>query len=275
MIRGDGDGWVELADGTRRWGLFGAAGLLLHAADAAGTGHVLLQHRALWSHMGGTWGVPGGARDSGESSLQAALREFGEEVAGPLDGALPSAVHRQDHTVWTYDTVFAQLPELRAYSRGNTESAEIRWVPVEKVPSLKLLPAFAATWPLLLSALDRRLVLVVDARGTTRDPAPLRDALAEAARTGIESALLPQVPRLMALHRWFPRVRLLVPRPGLAPAPGVEVAAGDAAPGPPAPEGTAELVLTDDPDLRAAHTERGAVGAPLGLLDTLIGAPRP
>lgn len=287
MSRGDGDGWIELPDGTRRWGLFGASGLLLHATDAAGTGHVLLQHRAWWSHMGGTWGVPGGARDSGESSLQAALREFGEEVAGPLDGARPSAIHRQDHAVWTYDTVFARISELRTFTRGNTESADIRWVPVEKVPSLNLLPAFGATWPQMRSALEQRLLLIVDARSLPSGAAPLRDALAEAARTGVDAALLPPVPPLTALYRWFPRVRLLVERPGPVSVPGVEVVAPDSEPasGPPEPGGpitsaplhTTTLVLTDDPELRAAHAAQGAAWAPIGLLDPLLadtGTPR-
>ena len=53
-----GDGWVEIGDGRRFWGRFGAAGLLLRDPD----GRVLLQHRATWSHFGDTWGLPGGAR---------------------------------------------------------------------------------------------------------------------------------------------------------------------------------------------------------------------
>ncbi|WP_367882359.1 hypothetical protein [Rathayibacter oskolensis] len=56
-----GDGWVEIGDGRRFWGRFGAAGLLLR--DPAG--RVLLQHRVSWSHFGDTWGsraVPGTRR---------------------------------------------------------------------------------------------------------------------------------------------------------------------------------------------------------------------
>lgn len=66
-VRGDGDGWVVSDTGAAFWGRFGAAGLLLRAPDPGGTAAVLLQHRAAWSHQGGTWGLPGGARDSHET----------------------------------------------------------------------------------------------------------------------------------------------------------------------------------------------------------------
>src|SRR4051812_42191040 len=96
MLRG-GDGWVRCASGHRHWGRFGAAGLLVRAgadtADPFDSGNpgtpanaaegrplILLQHRALWSHHGGTWGLPGGARDPGETAITAALREAAEET---------------------------------------------------------------------------------------------------------------------------------------------------------------------------------------------------
>ena len=65
-MRGDGDGWVPDPDGSRYWGVHGAAGLLLLAPLPDGVTGVLLQHRAAWSHQGGTWALPGGARDSHE-----------------------------------------------------------------------------------------------------------------------------------------------------------------------------------------------------------------
>ena len=65
------------------WGRHGAAGLLLRAPRPDGTPAVLLQHRAPWSHQGGTWGLPGGARDSHETAEQAAVREAHEEAGLP------------------------------------------------------------------------------------------------------------------------------------------------------------------------------------------------
>ena len=76
--RDPGDAWVEGSRG-KFWGRFGAAGVL---AYDPGKG-VLLQHRALWSHNGGTWGLPGGALNQGEDAVTGALREAPEAAAMP------------------------------------------------------------------------------------------------------------------------------------------------------------------------------------------------
>ena len=80
LVHGDGDGWVISDSGAHYWGRYGAAGLLLRAPRTDGTPAVLLQHRAVWSHQGGTWGLPGGARDSHETPEQTAVREACEEA---------------------------------------------------------------------------------------------------------------------------------------------------------------------------------------------------
>ncbi|MGV9676289.1 NUDIX hydrolase [Nocardia sp. NPDC003482] len=149
-MRGDGDGFVTNPDGSRNWGLFGAAGLLLRAPRPEGGAVVLLQHRAPWSHQGGTWALPGGARDSHESSVHAAVREAQEET-----GIDPQAVRVRACRVtatmpsgWTYTTVVADVTEVLP-TTANKESAELAWVPEEQVTDRPLHPAFAAAWPSL------------------------------------------------------------------------------------------------------------------------------
>lgn len=155
----DGNGWVECELGHRHWGLHGAAGLVLHTVDADGTLRVLLQHRAEWCHHGGTWGLPGGARDSHESVEAAALREAVEETA--LDGAKVRLRHTfvDDHGGWSYTTVYADcLTQLETVP--NEESAALEWVATDRVADLPLHPGFGHTWPAVQL---RPLVLVVDA----------------------------------------------------------------------------------------------------------------
>ena len=146
---GSGDGWAFCAQGHRHWGVHGAAGLLLRARDDLGVRHVLLQHRAGWSHEGGTWALPGGARHHHESPEQAALREAAEEVAVDLADLRLVACHLEDHGGWSYVTVVAECPSLRRAAPGNGETLEVRWVAEPAVPLLPLHPAFAAAWPLL------------------------------------------------------------------------------------------------------------------------------
>jgi len=159
-VRGDGNGWTWCALGHRHWGRYGAAGLLLRRDDPAGsvTGSVirgdsaapsvLLQHRAAWTSDGGTWSLPGGARDSHESVIQAALREAHEEAG--IDRAAVAVVGewQDDHGGWSYTTVIAEvIGPLRLVP--NAESAELRWVSEPDVAAFALHPGFAGSWPSL------------------------------------------------------------------------------------------------------------------------------
>jgi 8-oxo-dGTP diphosphatase len=156
-VRGDGDGWVVSDTGAWFWGKYGAAGLLLRAPHHKGSATVLLQHRATWSHQGGTWGLPGGARDSHETVEQAAIREAHEEAG--LSGGLLTVrtkvitqeVFGKDDAYWSYTTVIADAPEQLA-TTPNRESAELRWVAEGDVTDLPLHPGFAASWARLRTA---------------------------------------------------------------------------------------------------------------------------
>lgn len=147
-MRGDGDGWVVCDGGHRHWGRHGAAGLLLRH----GVGRkreVLMQLRADWSHHGGTWGLPGGARDSSETPEQAALREAAEEAG--VDPLLVQVVtsYADDHGGWVYVTVIANCDQRLAARPTGGESADVRWVPEPEVRSLSLHPGLASAWPRL------------------------------------------------------------------------------------------------------------------------------
>lgn len=147
-MRGDGDGWVVSETGAAYWGRHGAAGLLLRAPHVDGSAAVLLQHRAPWSHQGGTWGLPGGARDSHETAEEAAVREAHEEAGLAPDRlvvrtTVVTATASGSH--WTYTTVIADAPE-QLETVPNRESAELRWVPEDEVITLPLHPGFAASW---------------------------------------------------------------------------------------------------------------------------------
>lgn len=158
-VRGDGNGWVVCSLGHRHWGRYGSAGLLLRSLDAGGDVHVLMQHRAPWTHDGDTWGIPGGARDSHESPPEAAVREAGEEAGIVPADVRVREVQRDDHGGWVYDTVIAEATRP-VDPVANAESAELRWVREPDVDLLALHPGFARSWPLLRA---RPVTVVIDA----------------------------------------------------------------------------------------------------------------
>lgn len=281
--RGDGDGWVWCDLGHRHWGLFGAAGLLLRRPGAAGVDEVLLQHRAGWSHHGGTWGLLGGARHSGETAVAAALREAGEEGGLAPTGLDVHGRYDEMHGGWGYTTVLATAPVSTSARPTGGESIDVAWVPVDEVTALPLHPGFADAWPSLRAAL-RPVTLVVDAANVVgarpdgwwrdREGAARRlvTAGARIADHGLPAAALPAELGRRALTTVWPRVVVVVE--GRAAA-----VAADPPPGPPwvqvvaaggsgddrvvaeaaarAPEGPV-LVVTADRALRGRVAAHGA-----------------
>lgn len=168
VMIGDGNGWAA-GPGARVWGRFGAAGLMLLAAEGReGDPLVLMQHRALWTNNGGTWALPGGARDSHETVVEAAVRETVEECS--LEPSLIEVLHEQVTAGpfpadpaqpelaggWTYTTVIARTTTggpLRTFP--NEESVELRWVRLSELSDLPLMPAFAKSLPELVQAIRR------------------------------------------------------------------------------------------------------------------------
>lgn len=212
-MRGDGDGWAFGPDGRRHWGRHGAAGLLLRAPGADGAARVLLQHRAAWSHEGGTWSIPGGARDSHEDAVSAAVREAGEECG--LDGAriaVRGALRTAgDDATWSYTTVVADAAEALG-TTANRESVELAWVPEAEVAARELHPAFAQAWPGLRAGPLRLVVDMANLVGSRpdgwwRDRAGAADRMLDALAAGL--------PRTMPLDGaggfgWLTRVVAVV-----------------------------------------------------------------
>jgi 8-oxo-dGTP pyrophosphatase MutT (NUDIX family) len=148
-VRDAGDAWVFGPNGEKFWGRFGAAGLLVWHRSLG----ILLQHRVGWSHFGGTWGLPGGARKEGESAIDGALREAAEEATVPAAVLRVIRTSVLDLGYWSYTTVVAEATEEFEPVIADAESAELRWVAVDEVETLDLHPGFAAAWPELRTAL--------------------------------------------------------------------------------------------------------------------------
>lgn len=197
----DGDGFVECGLGHRHWGKYGAAGLLVHHNDL-----VLLQHRSEQSLGANTWGLFGGARDSDEDPVTAALRETSEEST--LDTALlhVRGVINEDHGGWGYDTVVADIDTLPDVAPRSWETRGARWVPADELTDLDLFPPFARSWPRVQHAM-RRTVLIVDTANVmgSRNDGWWRD------RHGAATRLRDQIDRLTE----FPLKPFDVARPEL------------------------------------------------------------
>ncbi|WP_209371445.1 NUDIX domain-containing protein [Brevibacterium renqingii] len=154
--RRSGDGWTYGSDGQKHWGLNGAAGLMLVDPERG----VLMQHRALWSVEGGTWGFPGGARDMGESAVDAAVRESWEEAGVPDEdgsGIEILETHVLDLDTWSYTTVIAKT--LRRFDAviSDPESIQLAWVPLDELRDYPLHPGVASALPTLLELLRPHL----------------------------------------------------------------------------------------------------------------------
>jgi 8-oxo-dGTP diphosphatase len=228
----DGNGWTRCGRGHRHWGRHGAAGLLLATTDDAGQAAVLLQQRSWWGSYGGSWGPPGGARDSHESVVRAALREAIEECAIDPRPVRVHGVLNDDHGGWTYQTVLANTAVPLAAAAVSEETSEVAWVPVAEVERLPLHPGFAGQWPALRSALTP-LTIIVDAAnvvgsrpdGWWRDRAGAARRLIEEigalAMSGVVS--LPESVNVPELKQWFPRFIVVLE--------GAAAAAADPTPG--------------------------------------------
>lgn len=150
-MKDPGDAWVE-GEAGKFWGRFGSAGLLVFDAGRG----VLLQHRAIWSHHGGTWGLPGGALHAGEAAVDGALREAWEEAGVPRENVELLFTSVYDVNYWRYTTVVVSAVEPFEAVISDPESLALEWVPLGDVAELPLHPGFKAAWPELQERLPER-----------------------------------------------------------------------------------------------------------------------
>jgi 8-oxo-dGTP pyrophosphatase MutT (NUDIX family) len=134
---------------------------------------VLLGKRSANVQQGGTWSTIGGAIDHGETPLDAAMRELGEEICG-LDSSRGTVTFELIAPClagcgWSYSTYVVRvplaaragrhgrLPRVRvatdAYNQWETDKAA--WFGVHRVAGLRLHPGLAAAWPALRPAVRR------------------------------------------------------------------------------------------------------------------------
>lgn len=148
---GSGDGWVTLADGSVLWGRYGAAGLLLRHLDDDGIARYLLARRAHWVHRGnGEWSVPGGAIDAHEDPVEAAVREFDEEIGAVPEGYQLIGIHEfvVSPGVWSYHTCCAVVESRPHYeSTLSPENDEARWWTRQEMSELPLFEPFSRVLP--------------------------------------------------------------------------------------------------------------------------------
>ncbi len=284
--RDPGDAWAVGPDGTKAWGRFGAAGLLVDD----GSGRVLLQHRVEWSHHGGTWGIPGGARHQGEDAVTGALRESAEEAGVPHDGVDLRHTAVLDLGFWTYTTVVGRASRPFEPVIADRESLALSWIPVDEVADLPLHPGFGASWPTLRAALDTTPHVVVDAANVvgSRPDGWWRDRAGAAATlvAGVDALATDGIAASgldLPFARWWPRWTVVLEGEArLAPdtaAHGVEVvrapASGDDAIVAAAERALAEgdapvVVVTADRELRSRVEALGAgARGPAWLRDAL------
>ncbi|WP_269472979.1 arsenate reductase/protein-tyrosine-phosphatase family protein [Nocardia cyriacigeorgica] len=124
---------------------FGAAGVLL-LTTLHNTTAVLLQQRSFSTDAGGTWSLPGGARERAESASECAVRELQEETLNSITNN-HICIEKEIATSPSYTTVVARTSIAHPIEFDKSESLSMKWVPVDEVERLPLHPEFRKAWP--------------------------------------------------------------------------------------------------------------------------------
>jgi 8-oxo-dGTP diphosphatase len=134
-----GERWATCSLDHVHWGANGGAGLLFRYAPEGAEPRYLLAQRSRWVDEGGTWGIPGGAIRTGESSAAAARREATEEIGEP-PGYAVRAVQVQDcGGGWQFAIITADVDDpFEAYCLRETDATG--WFTVDEMRALALHP---------------------------------------------------------------------------------------------------------------------------------------
>lgn len=132
----------------RRWGRYGAAGILfVHRASQ----RFFLTQRSASIHFGGTWSVPGGALDFGETAEEGARREVDEELGMGLGGEAVGE-YVDSHGDWAYTTVIVEVDDMVMPTQFDWETTGCAWFTVQEMSTLKLHPAFRESFWKIIKA---------------------------------------------------------------------------------------------------------------------------
>lgn len=137
------DQWVRCDKGHSHWGTRGAAGIMYrYRPGLTGEPAYCLQMRGPAVQYAGTWGLPGGAIESGETPLDTARREVVEEFGFlPAEPQDPPMV--DDHGNWAYYTFLVDV-DKPFVTESNDENSWTGWFTWEQMRKLPLHPTLRA-----------------------------------------------------------------------------------------------------------------------------------
>jgi 8-oxo-dGTP pyrophosphatase MutT (NUDIX family) len=144
-----GDGYFFTSSGKRLWGRYGAAGTMVRSRnDKDAPVYLMAKRSSSITGGGGTWALPGGAIDKGESPVEGALREMGEEIGPPPAHSKYKVVAKDVNEVedgWKYTTVLAEVqnPFDGEAQDWETEKGGIGWFTEGEIRNMNLHPALA------------------------------------------------------------------------------------------------------------------------------------
>ena len=115
---------------TIRWGRAGA-GVLLVARD---TGRILLALRSAEVMEPGTWGIPGGRVEEGDTAKHTAVTEVHEEFGIKLTKRSLTPLYAFVEPGFRYDTFMSVVPNEQLDVTLNWESDDARWFNVDSLP---------------------------------------------------------------------------------------------------------------------------------------------